>query len=55
MFSDTMGCTERHKDLSEGVRENMGAMGRRYSDITKKVRNIMGTKRRTGPWWGSLA
>jgi hypothetical protein len=27
MFWDTMGCTERHKDFSEGVKEDMGDMG----------------------------
>jgi hypothetical protein len=26
MFCDTMGCTERHKDLSEMVKEDLGDM-----------------------------
>jgi hypothetical protein len=39
-FWATMGCTERHKDLSERVKEDMGDMGR-YWDIKDGVRDIM--------------
>jgi hypothetical protein len=42
MFWDTMGCTERHKDLSKGVREDMGM----YWDITERVRDIIGNNER---------
>jgi hypothetical protein len=45
MFWDTIGCTEKHRDLSEGAREDMGDMDR-YWDITEGVRYIMGNKER---------
>jgi hypothetical protein len=35
-----MGCTEKHRNLSEGAREDMGDM-ERYGDITDGVREIM--------------
>jgi hypothetical protein len=44
MFWDTMGCPEKHKDLSEGAREDMGYM-ERYWYITEGVRDIMGNKK----------
>jgi hypothetical protein len=40
MFWDTMGCTEKHRDLSEGAREDMGDI-ERYWDIRESVRDIM--------------
>jgi hypothetical protein len=40
MYWDTIRCTEKHKDLSEGAREDM----ERYWDITEGVRDIMGNK-----------
>jgi hypothetical protein len=52
-FWATMGCTKRHKDLSEGAREDMGDM-ERYLDITEGVRNIMGNKERDWPKTGFL-
>jgi hypothetical protein len=45
MFWDTIRCTEKHKDLSEEARVNMGDM-ERYWDITEGVSNIMGNKER---------
>jgi hypothetical protein len=45
MFWDTIRCTEKHKDLSEGSREDMGDM-EKYRDIMNGVRNIMGNKER---------
>jgi hypothetical protein len=41
MFCDTMGCTERHKDLSEMVREDLGTcMG--YWHTTVRTKDIKG-------------
>jgi hypothetical protein len=31
MFWDTMGCIEKHRDLSEGAREDIGDMERDWS------------------------
>jgi hypothetical protein len=45
MFWNTIRCTEEHKDLSEGAREDMGDM-ERYWYITEGVRDIMGNKER---------
>jgi hypothetical protein len=45
MFWDTMWCTEKHKNFSEGSRENMGDM-EGYWDFTEGVRDIMGDKER---------
>jgi hypothetical protein len=45
MLWDTIGYTEKHKDLSEGSREDMGDM-ERYWVITEGVRDIMGNKER---------
>jgi hypothetical protein len=45
MFWDTIGCTEKHRDLSEGAREDMGDM-EKYWDIREGVRDIMGNKER---------
>jgi hypothetical protein len=42
-FWDTMECTEKLRDLSEGAREDMGDM-ERYWDITEGARDIMGNK-----------
>jgi hypothetical protein len=39
-FWDTIGCTEKHMNLTEGAREDMGDM-ERYWDITKRVKDIM--------------
>jgi hypothetical protein len=46
-FWDTMECTEKLRDLSEGAREDMGRM-ERYWDITEGARDIMGNKE--GDW-----
>jgi hypothetical protein len=43
MFWDTIKCTEKYMDLSEGAREDMEDM-ERYRDITEGVRDIMGNK-----------
>jgi hypothetical protein len=43
MFWDTIRCTEKHKNLSKGAREDMGNM-KRYWDVTEGVRDIMGNK-----------
>jgi hypothetical protein len=45
MFWDTMWCTEKNKNLSEGSREDMGDM-EGYWDLTEGVRDIMGDKER---------
>jgi hypothetical protein len=45
MFWDTIRCTEKHKDLSGGGREDMGDM-ERYWDIPEGVRDIMENKER---------
>jgi hypothetical protein len=45
MYWDIIRCTEKHKDLSEEAREDMGDM-ERYWDITEGVRDIMGNKER---------
>jgi hypothetical protein len=45
IFWATMKCNKRHKDLSEGVREDIGDM-ERYRNITEGVRDIMGNKTR---------
>jgi hypothetical protein len=45
MFWDTMWCKEKHKNFSEGSRENMGDM-EGYWDFTEGVRDIMGDKER---------
>jgi hypothetical protein len=45
MFWDTIGYTEKHKDLSERAREDIGDM-ERYWDITEGVRDIMENKER---------
>jgi hypothetical protein len=45
MFWDTMWCTEKHKNFSEGSRENMGNM-EGYWDFTEDVKDIMGDKER---------
>jgi hypothetical protein len=45
MFWNTMWCTERHKDLSRGVREDIRDMGM-YWDITERARDIMGNNER---------
>jgi hypothetical protein len=45
MFCDTMWCTEKHKNLSEGSREDIGDM-ERYWDFTEGVRDIIGDKER---------
>jgi hypothetical protein len=38
MYWDTIRCTEKRKDLSEGAREDIGDM-ERYWDITEGVRD----------------
>jgi hypothetical protein len=43
MFWDTIRCKEKHKDLSEGGREDMGDM-ERYWDLKEGARVIMGNK-----------
>jgi hypothetical protein len=43
MFWDTIGCTEKYINLSEGAREDMGDM-ERYWDNAEGVRDIMGNK-----------
>jgi hypothetical protein len=53
MFWDTIRCTEEHKDLSEGAREDKGNM-ERYWDITEGVRDIMGNKERVWAMTGFL-
>jgi hypothetical protein len=45
MFWDTMWCTEKHKNLFEGSREDMDEM-ERYWDFTEGIRDIMGDKKR---------
>jgi hypothetical protein len=40
MFWDTIGCTEKDRDLSEGARKYMGDM-ERYWDIAEGVRDII--------------
>jgi hypothetical protein len=41
MFWDTIRCTEEHKDLSEGAREDMGDMERYWEDhVTELERNL---------------
>jgi hypothetical protein len=45
LFWDTIRCTEKHMDLSEEAREDMGDMDR-YWDITEGVRDIMGNNER---------
>jgi hypothetical protein len=45
MFWDTIGCTEKHKDISERAREDMGDM-ERYWAITEVVRDIIRNKER---------
>jgi hypothetical protein len=45
MFWDTMWCTEKHKNLSEGSREDMGDM-ERYWDFREGVSYIIGDKER---------
>jgi hypothetical protein len=52
-FWDTIGCTEKHKDLSEGAREDMGDM-ERYWDITEGVRDNMDNKERDWVMTGFL-
>jgi hypothetical protein len=47
-FWDTFRCTKKHKDLSEGAREDMWHM-KRYWDITEGVKDIMGNKERDCP------
>jgi hypothetical protein len=47
-FCDTFRCTKKHKDLSEGAREDMWHM-KRYWDITEGVKDIMGNKERDCP------
>jgi hypothetical protein len=41
MFWNTMGCTKRHKDLSEMVREDLGDM-EGYWDTTVRSKDIKG-------------
>jgi hypothetical protein len=41
----TVGYTKRHKDLSEGVREDIGDM-KKYWNVRKGARYIMGNKER---------
>jgi hypothetical protein len=55
IFWDTMGCAEKHRDLSEGAREGMGDI-ERYWDITKGVRVVMENKERSCNIikWGTL-
>jgi hypothetical protein len=45
IFWDTIRCTEKHKDLSEGSMEDIRDM-ERYWDITEGVWDIMGNKER---------
>jgi hypothetical protein len=45
MFWDTLGCTERHKDLFDGVRKDIRDMGWSW-DTTEMVRDIMVNKER---------
>jgi hypothetical protein len=45
MFWDTMGCTERHKDLSEMFREDLGEM-EGYWDTTVRSKDIKGKMER---------
>jgi hypothetical protein len=45
MYWDTIRSPKKHKDLSEGAREDMGDMERCW-DITEGVRDIMGNKER---------
>jgi hypothetical protein len=49
MFWDTIRYTERHKDLSEMVREDLGDM-EGYCDTTVRSKDIKGTWRGTGTW-----
>jgi hypothetical protein len=53
MYWDTIRCTEEHKDLSEGAREDMGDI-ERYGDIREGVRDIMGNKERVWAMTGFL-
>jgi hypothetical protein len=53
MFWDTIRCTEKHKDLSEGAREDMGDM-ERYWDIKEGVRDILENKERDWAMTGLL-
>jgi hypothetical protein len=47
VFWRTIGGTESHKDLSEGVREDMGDI-RKYWSFTEWSRTSWRTRRRTG-------
>jgi hypothetical protein len=48
LFWDTMWCTEKHKNFSEGSWEDMGDMDG-YWDFTEGAGTSWGTTRETGP------
>jgi hypothetical protein len=45
VFWTIMRCTERHMNITEGVGEDVGDLGR-YWDIAEKVRATMGNMKR---------
>jgi hypothetical protein len=53
MFWDSIRFTEKHKDLSEGARKDIGDM-ERYWNITEGGRDIIGNKERDCAMTGFL-